>query len=94
MAGETYRLSFDVRSSHSGQIRTNVMQNHTPWQNLGFRTAIDVGRDWQRHSFDFVASGTDSEARLTFIIGGEGPRTPVGPGAHRLQGTATERDCE
>ncbi|MGI9331625.1 MAG: hypothetical protein ACR2RL_00535, partial [Gammaproteobacteria bacterium] len=36
---------------------------------------VGVTPSWQRHSFEFVASDTDNEARLSFVIGGEGPRT-------------------
>lgn len=69
VAGESYRLGFDIKSSQPGSIDANVMQDNDPWGNLGFSTAVDTNSQWQRHNFEFTATGSDSDARVGIDLG-------------------------
>ncbi len=65
-----YSLSFRARSEVQRTIACAVSQNHAPWQDLGLYREFEVGRDWQRLEFPFVARADDESARIHFDLGG------------------------
>lgn len=71
VAGESYRLSFDIKSSQAGNVDINVMQDNDPWESLGLFTAVDTTAQWQSHNYEFTATGSDNDARVGIDFGGQ-----------------------
>ncbi len=66
-AGVPYNLSFYAKADTVSMISVEIAAAHDPWQNLGFKTAVKLARDWTRFDFkSFVLDGGDSNARLNF----------------------------
>ena len=74
--GTPYTLTFDVRADQSRNIDVNCMMAHEPWQRLGFSDSADLGTQWKRQSFTFVAAADDPNARITV--------TGLRPGTYEL----------
>jgi len=68
--GQYYTLSFDAVAEQPRTISCNVMQEHSPWSNLGLYRSVELGTDWQNHSYGFVANADDENGRVTFSFGG------------------------
>jgi len=63
---EPYTLACYLRSDKKRRISLNCMMSHEPWQRLGLSTSAEVGPEWKRHRFTFVATQDDPKARVTF----------------------------
>ena len=66
--GIPYTLKFRVRTPRMDAQKLNVScsQSHSDWQNLGFRTSFDVGKEWNEYSFSFIPLKDDESARISF----------------------------
>ena len=69
--GQYYTLSFEASSEQPRRITGYVSQAHDPWGNLGLSRQADVGTEWRKFSFGFVATAGDSNARVSFSFGGD-----------------------
>lgn len=67
--GGRYVLSFRARANGPRRIACAVGQNGPPWQPLGLYQIVDVTTEWTTHEFSFVASATESNARVYFDLG-------------------------
>lgn len=68
-AGQTYRLRFDAKADRPTGFSVVVMQNHSPWQNLGLWEWVEVGTSWRSFELPFTATADDTNARLGFDVG-------------------------
>ncbi|MEM7134794.1 MAG: carbohydrate binding domain-containing protein [Chloroflexota bacterium] len=73
--GQAYQLSYDLKSNEAGQMSLNIMQDHVPWQQLGWETTVEATTSWQRQEHIFTANQDDTNARITLQVGQSGPRT-------------------
>jgi hypothetical protein len=62
---EPYTLEFQARSDARRQVYVNCMMAHEPWDRLGFESSVELGPQWQRFRFTFVASRDDGKARIS-----------------------------
>jgi hypothetical protein len=69
--GQYYTLSFEASSEQPRRITGYVGQAHDPWGNLGLSRQADLGADWRKFSFGFVATANDANARVSFSFGGD-----------------------
>ncbi len=70
-AGRYYTLSFRARADRARRIGYNVGQAHRPWNMLGLVRAANLTKQWQAFRAGFTATGTDDNARVSFILGGD-----------------------
>ena len=70
VAGQYYTVSFEASSRQPRQITCGVSQAHNPWGNLGFSRHVDLSADWKQLSFGFVATTSDTNARISFAFSG------------------------
>ncbi len=68
--GQYYTLSFKAVGEQPSTIGCDVMQQHSPWSNLGLYRTVDLGTEWQSYSCGFVATDDDENGRVTFRFGG------------------------
>lgn len=68
--GQYYTLSFDAVAEQPRTIGCNLMQDHSPWSNLGFSSSVEIDSQWQSYSYGFVANADDTNGRVTFSFGG------------------------
>ena len=66
--GQTYTLSFRLRSDEPGAVTVNCMMNHAPWGKLGLDVKLDTDASWRRHTLTFIAGRDDEQARITAIM--------------------------
>ncbi len=69
--GQYYTLSFEASSEQPRKITAYVSQAHDPWGNLGLSRQADLGTEWRKFSFGFVATASDTNARVSFSFGGD-----------------------
>ncbi len=69
--GQYYTLSFEASSEQPRKITASVGQAHDPWSNLGLSRRADLGTEWKKFSFGFVATAGDSNARVSFSFSGD-----------------------
>jgi hypothetical protein len=69
--GQYYTLSFEASSQQPRKITAYVGQAHDPWGDLGLSRQVDLGTEWTKFSFGFVATATDSNARVSFSFSGD-----------------------
>ncbi len=67
-AGVPYTVKFRVRSVSYDSLKLHVgcSQNHSDWNNLGFSTEFEAGKEWKEYTFSFVPTLDDAKARLSF----------------------------
>jgi hypothetical protein len=70
VGGQYYTLSFEASSEQPRKITAYVSQAHDPWGNLGLSHQADLGTEWKKFRFGFVATDTDANARVSFSFGG------------------------
>ncbi|MCA9264518.1 MAG: carbohydrate binding domain-containing protein [Planctomycetales bacterium] len=63
--GQSYTLSFWVRSEQRSQLNVNCMMAHAPWQRLGGSFDVTADLMWSEQRLTFVADQDDSNARIT-----------------------------
>jgi len=68
--GQYYTLSFEAVGEQPRTIWFNVMQDHSPWSNLGFYGTVEIDDTWQSYNYGFVANADDDNGRVTFSFGG------------------------
>ncbi|MBN2138690.1 MAG: carbohydrate binding domain-containing protein [Sedimentisphaerales bacterium] len=68
--GQYYTLSFEAAAEQPRTIWCNVMQEHSPWSNLGLYQTVEIEDQWQSYSYGFVANSDDTNGRVTFSFGG------------------------
>jgi hypothetical protein len=69
-AGQYYTLAFRARADQPRSISYTVGQAHDPWQGLGLSGTGRLTPQWRLFRAGFVASGSDTDARLSFSFGG------------------------
>jgi hypothetical protein len=69
--GQYYTLSFEASSEQPRKITGYVGQAHDPWGNLGVSRQADLGTEWRKFSFGFVATASDDNARVSFSFSGD-----------------------
>lgn len=69
--GRYYTLSFEAAGRAARRISCAVSQAHNPWSNLGLSRNVDLSADWQTLRFGFVATATDTNARVSFAFSGD-----------------------
>jgi hypothetical protein len=70
-AGRYYTLSFGAAGRAPRLVGCVVSQAHDPWANLGLTRSVDLGTQWQRFRFGFIATGSDDNARVSFAFSGD-----------------------
>jgi len=91
--GQYYTVSFRARADGPRRIQYAVGQEHDPWANLGLSGEAALDKNWKTVRAGFVASSSDTAARLSFSVGGSavaveladvvlapGGQTGLGPG--------------
>jgi len=69
-AGQYYTVSFEASSREPRAISCSVGQAHDPWGNLGLSHRVELSPEWKRFSFGFVATASDTNARVSFAFSG------------------------
>jgi hypothetical protein len=69
--GQYYTLSFEASSPKARTISCGVSQAHSPWSNLGLSRGVSLDPEWKTFSFGFVATASDTNARVTFAFSGD-----------------------
>ncbi|MDT0593771.1 carbohydrate binding domain-containing protein [Glaciecola petra] len=75
IAGQKYVLKFGAKASAPGTISSALMQQNSPWANLGHYAQYNVDVNWQSYETTFEATSSEDPSRLAFLLGGEGART-------------------
>lgn len=68
-AGQEYTVRFRVRAAGPRAVRFGVAQAHPPWNQLGLWKTVTVGTRWQWEQATFTAAASDTQARLSFVLG-------------------------
>lgn len=68
--GQYYTLSFDAAAEGPRTVWCSVMQDHSPWANLGFNRTVELTTEWQTFTFGFTASADDNDGRVNISFGG------------------------
>jgi len=68
-ANERYRAEFRARADAPRQMRVVVSQAEYPWGELGLDQVVSLIPEWQTFEMEFVATGTEENARLHFDLG-------------------------
>ncbi|MBP7934919.1 MAG: carbohydrate binding domain-containing protein [Phycisphaerae bacterium] len=64
--GDLYTLCFRARAEPPRAIEAACGQAHEPYGNLGLSASVAITPEWSEHRLTFVASATDSNARVNF----------------------------
>jgi hypothetical protein len=67
--GQYYTVSFLASSVQPRSVTCGVSQAHASWANLGLFRKIDLTPEWKKFSVGFIASASDSNARISFGFG-------------------------
>ena len=67
--GRLYRIAFDAKASAPGAIDYGVIQNHDPYNRLGFYGAAALTTQWQSFEGFLRADFTEPDARLNLDLG-------------------------
>ena len=70
--GQYYTVSLEARSDKARRMTCSVSQAHDPWKGLGLSRTLDLTSKWQVFKLGFVATDSDSNARVSFSFGAEG----------------------
>ncbi len=68
--GKYYTVTFAAAASAPRAIGCSVSQAHDPWANMGLSRRPELTSDWSEFTCGFVASADESDARLSFAVGG------------------------
>jgi hypothetical protein len=68
---DRYVLSFRARADRARRIACTVAQNEEPWELRAPYHELDLGTEWDEFSWPFVATASDSNARIYFDLGGD-----------------------
>ncbi|MFN4216941.1 MAG: hypothetical protein ACK4HQ_06040, partial [Brevinematales bacterium] len=66
VGGGLYEMVFEAKSDTSLPFFIYLMQDHDPWEGLGFYTNISLSSGWQRYNFRLMPLVDDSMARINF----------------------------
>jgi Carbohydrate binding domain len=69
--GRYYTISFDASSSRPRTVSCSVGQAHSPWGNLGLSRRLELTDQLTHYTVGFVATASDSNARISFVLGGD-----------------------
>lgn len=72
-----YVLTFQARSREPRRIAWTVAQNEAPWKLHAPYWEADLQADWKAFQQPFVASATDTNARVFFDLGGSRTATEI-----------------
>jgi hypothetical protein len=64
--GKNYTFSFWAKGSQTAAVNAAVMQAHDPWSGLGYGLTLNITPNWQQYTTVFLASGSDTNARVNF----------------------------
>lgn len=65
--GQIYDLRFRVRSNQHGELRTQLLRNSTPWDQMGLDLRVPLTTNTEDWHFTFAAKDTTQEAILRFL---------------------------
>jgi len=68
--GQYYTLSFEAAAESPRSISCSMMQDHSPWSNLGFSRTVALTTQWQTYEYGFTANADDLNGRVNFGFGG------------------------
>jgi hypothetical protein len=71
VAGEQYELVFRARADRARPITVGAQKGSPNWEQYSRFAAIQLTPEWREYTFTFEATGTDSNARLHFLLGDE-----------------------
>ncbi|MBY0588273.1 carbohydrate binding domain-containing protein [bacterium] len=63
-------VSFRAKSTSPRTISVRFQENHEPWQSMGLDQRAELSNDWKSYRFSAIARKGDTNARLTFQVGG------------------------
>jgi hypothetical protein len=66
--GNRYVVSFYAKAGAARRVGCAMGNNHEPWKALGAYHEYEVGTEWNRFECPFVASSSDTNARLFFDL--------------------------
>ncbi|MFN3660737.1 MAG: hypothetical protein ACK4TN_05820, partial [Brevinematales bacterium] len=66
VGGGLYEVAFEAKSEPSLPFFIYLMQDHEPWEGLGFYTHITLSSGWQRYNFRLMPEVDDVKAKLNF----------------------------
>ena len=66
---QNYTVRFYAAAQEERELSLYVNENHADWKNLGLVKNIKLDNKWKRYEINFVASKSDSNARLGFSFG-------------------------
>jgi hypothetical protein len=67
--GEVYTLTFTASADKPRTIAIGVGQAHEPWGSLGLGESIKLTKTPKTLTLGFIATGEDSNARVSFMLG-------------------------
>ncbi|MCB1714245.1 MAG: right-handed parallel beta-helix repeat-containing protein [Candidatus Competibacteraceae bacterium] len=68
-SGATYGVEFDAKAASANTtIRVQVLQNGTPFANLGVDQAFTLTTSMARYTLEFVANATEIDTRFRFYL--------------------------
>lgn len=72
-----YTLSFRARADQPRSMSYGVMQDESPWKNMGLSGSVKLSKDWQSFRAGFLANADEDAARLSFSLGGAQPSVEI-----------------
>ncbi len=69
--GRYYTLSFEAAGQTARRISCGLSQAHDPWGNLGLSRNVELDANRRTFRFGFVATASDTNARISFAFGGD-----------------------
>lgn len=76
--GMAYRLRLRARSEGARGIGIHLLQPDEPWGGLGLSAQADLADFWRTVVVDFVATQTESRARLSLLLGSSDQPVEIG----------------
>lgn len=70
--GHYYTVSFVGAADTTRSLNVSVHKDDSPWTNLGLWTSLQFTPDWTTHTLGFTATGSETNARLSFSVGENG----------------------
>jgi hypothetical protein len=67
--GQYYTVMLEARSDRARRISCLVSQAHDPWKGLGLSRTLELTPAWQSFQLGFVASASDTNARVSISFG-------------------------
>lgn len=66
--GQQYKLSFYAYCSTGNDMSVKLFKHLPDYDNYGLSVGVNLGTSWALHEVIFTATGTTTDARLTFLL--------------------------